>query len=739
MKKTLFIFLAVSVVSGISQNPDRKPAPNGIINAKLITQTKFSDKITGELKSAGPKATPAETQISNSPAKSSIQNTWNNFTSSMNIYGSLISFCKPLQWNDELNVISFIHRKSPTYTVSPVPAPNAENGSIVAMISKDCGTTWDSTAIWANDNSWGRYPGGAVYNPPVIPTNTNINNAFIVGAGPVTDAGSVPWIGNWYASKQLNIFDNVPSTVPNAQQVTSSYGPYAPNLGRHDFSAYGFTATDDGKMRVLAGVTDDALASDTAVTLITGTFNQMTQTFDWTGHVFNPPTVMASDGSEQWLSRPMMAWNETGTVGYVVIIGANTNGIGSNVGFQPIVYKTINSGASWSLENGIDFNSSAFNDVKRSIISVSTNTTLQVPFFNWLEGMDCAVDANNKLHVFSTVVGAVSDHPDSTAFIGSFDSEQYKWPHTPGFRPYLYDFIYDGTNVNPTWSHLLVDSMSTESADDTPAGAGYNDNLWNMDPTNNNTKVREDARLQMSRTPDGNFIVYTWAESDTNYTTAQRKWNTLPDVKARVLNVTTGQIIQTGPSFGEIHVTATAPGDVVGRAMFHFVSPKCRLASTNLVNGPVLSVPMTVSNSNPYSQLTPNKHWFSWAFLNFGNVPDNNIVTCGPLFVPPPPPPPPPPPIDTGINDNELAGVQGSYIFPNPTKNNVTLTINLVNSVKVEIKILNAIGQEIKSINNDGQPGSNSVAIDLKGLSSGIYFVNVKTRGKSSTKKLVVE
>src|SRR5690606_18028855 len=109
-------------------------------------------------------------------------------------------------------------------------------------------------------------------------------------------------------------------------------GPYPTGMSRHDFAAYGFTGTDDGVMRVLAGVTDDATATDTAVALIKGVFNGTS--FDWTDTVFNPPTVMASDNTEQWLSRPMMAWNESGTVGYLVIIGAREGAVGSNVGFQ---------------------------------------------------------------------------------------------------------------------------------------------------------------------------------------------------------------------------------------------------------------------------------------------------------------------------------------------------------------------------------------------------------------------
>jgi hypothetical protein len=725
MKKRLLIgSVLLAAITTYSQNARLKPVTTGIINTKTIAKAKFGGAENSVVLRNPVANSPENSQASAS--KAAVTNTWNPFTSSMNIYGTIIGYTKPLQWNDELNAVSFIHRKSPTYAPVPTPAVNAANGSIVAMISSNCGGTWDSTAIWANDNFWGRYPGGAIYNPPSTPTNTNINNAYVVGAGPTTGQSAATWIGNWYASKQLNVFNNIPSTAPNAQQVASA--PFTPTLPKHDFSAYSFTGTDDGKMRIIAGVTDDALASDTAVMLITGTFNN--GVFDWAGQVFNPPTIMASDGTEQWISRPMMAWNEQGTVGYLVIMGANVNGVGSNVGMQPIVYKTTNSGGTWSLENGIDFNSSAFADVKRSISAVSTNTSLEVPFFNWIEGMDCAVDINNKLHIFSTVIGTFSDHPDSLQFIGQFGADGYRWPHSPGFRPYLYDFIYDGTNTNPSWSHIVVDSMSTEGPAGVSTGDGYQENPWDMDPSQQNQKVRIDARLQMSRTPDGKYLVYSWAESDTNFTNNQKKWNTLPNVKVRVMDATTGLVCQTGATFGELNVTASGPGDVAGRAMYHFISPKCRLSSTVTANGPVIGVPMTVSNSSPYSQLTENKHWFSWAILNFGNVPDPSITLCGTAAEPP---------ITVGYAETASNSANSSYVFPNPAKNNATLNINLVKNGTVNIEVLNTIGQVVKSTRAEGQSGVNSINVDLSGLSSGIYMVNIKVDNASSTKKLVIE
>lgn len=715
MKKQILIGWALfSVMTVLSQSG--RPKPSGLINYRALSETKFGAFESNSSVSTSSSVRNVETPVLQSVlARTSSGNSWNNFTSSMNIYGVSISFCKPLQWNDELDAISFVHRKSPSYTATPTPNANAENGTIVAMISTDCGANWDSTAMWVNNNFWARFPGGAIYNPPSNPVNTDISKAYIVGAGPTTGASSTTWIGNWYASKQLGLanYNSAPSTTTNAQQLMPTAGPFPPNLARHDFAAYNFSSTDDGKMRVLAGVTDDGLATpaDSAIMLVTGTFNN--GVFDWEGRSFYLPTTVETDGTKNFISRPMMAWNEAGTVGYVVVMGSRKAATGSNVGFQPIVFKTTNSGINWSLQSPIDFNSPAYTSIKEKIGSVNSDTTLQVPNFYWGEGIDCTVDANNKLHIFTTIIGHASNHMDSLNFISQFTPERYLWPHTQGFEPVLYDFIYDGANASP-WSFVKVGIMTSEGIGSRTTDAGYNENPWDADPTpgQNNRKIKIDARLQMSRTPDGQYLIYTWSESNPAFTTGGKNWNVLPNVKARMMNVSTGSISPV-----VIDVTGFSSGDIANRAMFQCVSPKCKLIGTSVtgtVLGTTVSLPITVSNSAPYGQLTPNSHWFNCSALAF------TVSTVG-------------------IAENAISSVGNSMIYPNPANSNATLKINLINTSKVTIEILNTIGQVVKLINTQAQIGDNEVKMDLEGLRSGIYMVNVKLDNASSTKKLIIE
>ncbi|WP_317898753.1 T9SS type A sorting domain-containing protein [Aurantibacillus circumpalustris] len=715
-KQLLFTSFFFLILSATAQN-GKKQRPSGSFDTKLLLQPMYSNEGLAAIQNADA-IKPTSLPIQDN-AKTNSTN-WQRISSSMNIYGTIVSYCKPLQWNDELDVVSFIHRKSPTYSFLPTPDPTAATGGIVAFISNDCGANWDSTALYTNDNFWARYPNGAIYNPI---GNTDINNAYIVGAGPATGPGNVTWIGNWYASKRLGTanYNNSPSIATNAQQVMPTVPPFVTGVpSRHDFAAYNFSATDDGKMRILARISNDANTSDTAVMLMTATFNNTLMAFDWAGKIFAPPTTSSTvDNTPNWVPQPMMAWNEYGDVGYIVIIGSRFGATGSNVGYQPIVYKTTNSGGTWSLENGINFNAASAMVVKNKLWAVASDSTLVVPNFLWFEGIDCTVDSRNRLHIFSSLAGQASNHTDSMNFVSRWSTENYLWPHKPGAMPYLADFIYDGANTN-SWSKMLIDSMSTEGPGARTSDPGYQDNPWDADPSSSNNKVRVDARLQMSRTPDGKYLLFTWADSDTAYTDLQKKWNNLPNVKARLYDVENHDL-----SGSRIDLTENAQGDVANHAMYHFISPKFKLVSkTNAVVN--VKLPITVSNSSPYSQKTVNQHWYSCAGINFSR----KLVTYSNPWDEMKP---------DGLAENSNSNLLKSYLYPNPASNKFFLRLGSPTNTGIEITVVNLVGELVRSSQAEVKSGNNIISFDIQNLPSGIYLVSLKMGASLATKKLIVE
>lgn len=739
MKKQLLIGSALLAAVTVYSQSGRKTSPAGITNMseKLAQRFAVLNNPTESNPTMGAKTGPAQldngvevtsaADVNNLSAVAAPTVQWRAIGGTMNIFGMLVSASKPLQYNWKLNAVSIVTRKGSTYQASPTGDSNS--GSIIARISQNWGATWDSTCIYTNiTNALARYPQGGIYNPV---GNSNINNAYVVGMGPSTHTTTgVGWTGNWYASKQLGTanYNNAASTAPGAMQFIANTPPYNPGLAKHDFSRYSFTSTDDGLVRSIGGRYDgkDGQGQPTGfrgAAIVKGSFNA--GTFTWTSDTIIPATIQSTLASNNIFGQPIMAWNQAGTTGYVVFIGADNtysaNNNTPNKGWQPIVYKTTNSGSSWAKIPGIDFTAPSMSVVTDFCYPVNTNTALVIPFFNVGESYDAVVDASDRLHIASTIVGTARNHNDSLGYTFNFGAAGYSWGHVPGFRPYLYDFVGDGTGP---WKVVVVDSLSSEGPGAGSTAAGYTANPWDPDPNNSNAKVTSDCRIQLGRNKTGEYIIYSWAESDTNFTNAQEKWNSLPNIKARcMLTAPSSTMMTLSPT--EINVTRPNPAvpptytsnpNVSNRAMFHYMSPVCEFVNCVGANTVQIRMPFTVSNSNPYAQLTENRLWYTTATLDFGG-----LTTC------------------TGLQQALAYNVNGIEIYPNPAHANATIAVDLKEKGKVSVNVYNTVGQLVNSTSYEGQFGVNKSTLSLDNLSAGLYIVNVKVGNTVSTKKLIVE
>lgn len=724
MKKQLLVGSALMLaLSTYSQNR-QAVQPNVMVNMAEKLAAKFEaansavEKPATANKSSNP-STPVEQSFESSASSASnpiISATFTRFSGSMNIFGMLVSNQKALQYNRYAQAFSFIQRKSPTYVTSP--AGDGNSGSIVGYIGKNDGATWDSTLIWADAGNLARYPQGAIYNPL---NQGNINNCYVVGSGPVTSGSG--WIGSWYASKSLSTTVTKNAVGPD-KQFFSNTGPNygsttSPNIKKHDFPRYSFASTDDGAVRSLATLVADINATSNTgygfrgAHVAKGSF--VTGAFVWTSDSLIPPTITRTDGSKQCYTAPYMAWNDAGTVGYVMFIGARTGATGSNKGWQPIVYKTTNSGNTWALVNGIDFNTTAYAFVKNSMAAVNTNSNLEVPFFNVGEGIDMVVDKNNKLHIVTTAVGTSSTHQDSLAYTWGFmkGTERMSWPYVNTAWPYIWDFTGDGTAA---WTFKTIDSVGTEGPGSASGDPGFGSNPWaNQSQAN---PVSSDMRIQVSRSYDGEFIVYSWAESDTTLTTGATKWNEFPNIKQRAMRLCDGSV-----STDELVISSPGAGfnpRVRDKAYFHFMGSTCKAAgSTN--TSATFTVPYTVTNNLTTDGGVAVDNFFAKAVVTHSFA----SSACGSS-------------VTTGVNQNATEA-SSSLVFPNPTKNNVNVSINLTAAKDITVDVYNAIGQVINSVKVNGQMGNNTINVNLNNANAGVYFVKIKAGNAESTKKLIIE
>lgn len=78
--------------------------------------------------------------------------------------------------------------------------------------------------------------------------------------------------------------------------------------------------------------------------------------------------------------------------------------------------------------------------------------------------------------------------------------------------------------------------------------------------------------------------------------------------------------------------------------------------------------------------------------------------------------------------------------YPNPANGEVSLHFVLTQKESYTIDIVNALGQVVKSVAKpDLQPGVYNEAIDINGLSAGVYHIRVQGKNASGVEKLIVE
>jgi len=78
-------------------------------------------------------------------------------------------------------------------------------------------------------------------------------------------------------------------------------------------------------------------------------------------------------------------------------------------------------------------------------------------------------------------------------------------------------------------------------------------------------------------------------------------------------------------------------------------------------------------------------------------------------------------------------------LFPVPSKNQTTLSLDLKSKSDVKVELYNLVGKKVSDVfNNELYSGSNEIQINTSDLTNGIYFVKVSVADRNKILKLVV-
>ena len=89
----------------------------------------------------------------------------------------------------------------------------------------------------------------------------------------------------------------------------------------------------------------------------------------------------------------------------------------------------------------------------------------------------------------------------------------------------------------------------------------------------------------------------------------------------------------------------------------------------------------------------------------------------------------------TGVDIEEVLENTIS-VFPNPTFNNTSVSLNLIESNQVMIELVNTLGQKVFIKEYEMAAGSNTIDLSVEDLNAGVYYLNIRVDDKLITEKL---
>ena len=647
MKKLLlFIFTLAIIGSAIAQKAALKvmPHPKSIHPSTVMVIDQ---------------ATPNTTVVSPAPKNRERYNPsyvldTTRYGTSINAYGMLYQEQTTLWYDHILNALMATFRGNQKGTVMPLATGN----DIINAYSVDGGTTWVRKIALA-DGLYHRYPSGVLHNPV---GNTDINNTYSVIEGPQTDAT------NWNATYQSSI--KYDGTNLDAQ--------YFPTSVNQEVLMQGMTATEDGLVHFCG---DNYVADYSSSTIMTrtGTYNA-SNTIDWTDVDISLDDVIARKTDNSLISffgDAHMAWNNDGSVGYTYVRGSD-NRPDEKTSWVPILFKTIDGGATWNQVDYFDF--SSLTEITDWILPVKGTTDVYRPMF---DESDITVDAWGKPHIFATIRGAASANIDSLTYI---------WTVTYLGKDHAADNNYFEVwqDVGNQWHAQHIDTIWTDEVTAT-------ESLY----TSTSGNVAWDHRVQASRSYDGTKVFATWGDSDYKFWGTQ-KYNLNPDLFMWGHDLTTNNF--DGP-FNVSYMT-----DIWGISFFHFAAPVAMDAAPGSFEIPIKIADIASTGSN-------------------ADEPPYHIYVQGVIMDFP-----------VGINEKQLTAARVSTCYPNPSSGLASFDVTLEKNSSVNVDIANVAGQKVGSYNYGVvHSGTKSLTIDNSNLSSGVYFCTVTIGDQKFTNKMIVK
>jgi hypothetical protein len=575
MKKLSLLFAILPLMvfaqnTGDYQNKDEKAKEPVLFYKNFVLQNDYTTSTDNSDKT---------------PVRSTRSDRYTIISSSGNAYSFIMSESNSLDYNEDLELLTFTHRGNPGVIGTSV-------GDIVQSYSTGNGWTWSSNVVLENSTlKNNRYPSGVIFNPS---GNTDPMKAYTVYVGPSHDGGTPEsvWDKNYFGSARLD-----------GQNINNEYIDN-PLDGQGEVYEMlirtGLDVTDDEKAHIVTpyGFYDvtsgwvDTITKRSAI-VKNGNWNSGTNSFDWTEKQITHSFFMDSARATLWFQSSTdykMAWAQDGSIGYVYFIARDS--VNDPKAPQPIVYKSTDGGENWTLHSAYNFNNltSLTDDIR------PTRQGTKRPSFT--SESDAVVDNEGNLHIFASVLSSSTDHPDSLSYIWLFPRLLFHvyTTNTGGWEAELIDTIYaDAVDVDNTWF-----------------GSGDEAMGW-------------DHRIQASRTTDGTKVFCFWTDTDPQFTSPTSPINEYPDIKGWGKDL-------TGTEQFPLKDFTNGSAELRGSGLFMYVSPRVRVYDNNGTDAFEVPVTTAILGTSPLDPVTHQYlHGIGWNTTSVVEY-ENNLFSINGIY-----------------------------------------------------------------------------------------------------------
>lgn len=586
--------------------------------------------------------------------------------------------------DNDLDLVAFVHRQD----VTVWGGGTANNGKLIFDISVDGGNSFTTEIGELNVNYTrpARYPNLTGFNPTGA---TNPFSTFLAYSAPTLN-GAPAWDGH--------VTGMVPVTVAPPVQATETYSL----LSSQTLLQGGLTEGLDNEFWTVE-LQYDGANTPGDIYVNKGEYIASQNDIVWTrADTISPPHYTGYNGSPV-VRSPNIAFSPDGNTAWIAWIGDLIGGQDSTL--RPIFLKSTDGGASWGAPIEVDLNAdpsvaSHLTELWTQIDSSNGNT---VPVSTGLAStsldFDITVDMNGNPHM-AVVIGSGS----------VFDAP------APG-----YFFYFDIAKfLGDVWS---PDGGATWNTTYIAPVLAWRGSFGTSNP------IDMDNYCQISRTPSGDHVFYSWVDSDTSANSGSMNGigfgvsdNLSPNLRI------SGMRIQDGYQMCYHRVS---DGDLLweGRMMFPSMAPEVLIDEVaNVVTLPIVNVEML--NNEPDAPVQ---------FHYFGDDTKIDLMTSfvDPAF------------LDlrwdvspctiVGLESPEENGILVHRSVPNPTNGPASIEFELPFASEVRIDLLNNFGQQVKEIERATySAGKHKVRFDTGALTPGIYHYALRASGHIVTSKVVV-